>query len=118
MDKLQQLKKATRKKYVLNVLSGELGGKEGDYLLSPTQFDEIVTSTYLQAEENCNARYIADLYRLRGHFMMPDLMLEPGKLEIPTNYTILSTMISHLMDKYDVGYEEVKEQLSLKQTKD
>lgn len=77
-----------------------------------TLIDQVWEAAQEEEREESNARYIADLYRIRGHFMMPDPLLEPGKLEIPTNYTIITTMISHLCDKYDVTYEEIKQALT------
>lgn len=73
---------------------------------------EKVLEQVKEVEAESNARYIADLYKIHSYFNYPDPMLKMGPLEIPTNYTIITTMISHLCDKYDVTHEQIKQALT------
>jgi hypothetical protein len=43
---LEQIKAEAKKNLVLHKLSGELGGKEGDYMFSPQDLDTLIDSTH------------------------------------------------------------------------
>lgn len=76
--RLDTLKQKAREKYVLHRLSGEQGGREGDYVLSPDDLDALLTSSYQAGVEARDVQYkgIFDwLHGLSGDF--PDLSQKP-----------------------------------------